>query len=618
MRLRCIKKSQVRTIFSLGVLGFFLVIAIGSIEEVFILDMLEIDVEPWHKYNPETENFERSYKWSTNEIEVWCPRDRRGIMDGKFMGSYEYVNKENGDTMSVVEKGIMLDGLRYGACKSDYALIDDKVYYSSGIILRYYIAGCPVSKSEYETWFEGGELPPGIEINKGRAVGSSSTAWERLGERYPWFVLQLQAFGFDSLYQENYLDTLELILQANTFEADEFDDYYELAIEDLKETTYDSIIQINGILAYLQGLDIVARNELRLAVLDRYYLQAGSTYDVIAEHYPGYLDLAVNEGEVPETDFALFCEKLDSAMNSYGLLDLEDPFFVDSVDARIYRALFAIMDSGEDGDLKTSLTPYHSNSRNPSFLQKVHSLMAREREQRISSTPSEVAEMVLYTLVMAYFDGDLMKESVMASWYAHEGIALPPESLTSFYAHLDANSVALVAYVYSDGGAEVSERGFVWASHHNPTLADHSGSMGSGTGFFKMDVPGLTEGEAYYARSYATNTAGTSYGNSIAFTAEESSGTGMTDSDQATLRLYPNPALSFVRISCSNTIPGNCRVQVTDLQGQLCLDEKAGRMGPGGEEIVLDISRLGKGAYVCRLLLESGETFASRMLIVAE
>jgi len=217
---------------------------------------------------------------------------------------------------------------------------------------------------------------------------------------------------------------------------------------------------------------------------------------------------------------------------------------------------------------------------------------------------------------MAYFDGDLIKESVLASWLAQNGIASPPEALTSFYKHKSTTSVTLLGYVYSDGGTDVTDRGIAWAQRNNPTLDDQFGSMGTGTGFFKLDVTGLTEGEAYYARAYATNAEGTSYGNCIIFTAEESSGTGTKDPGMETLSIYPNPAASFVSLHCPAAESGMSRVQITDMEGRVHLDMNADGIESDGRELLLDVRDLKDGSYICRLQLDSGKTFTARLLIV--
>ena len=72
--------------------------------------------------------------------------------------------------------------------------------------------------------------------------------------------------------------------------------------------------------------------------------------------------------------------------------------------------------------------------------------------------------------------------------------------------------------VTSDGGATVTARGVCWSTSQNPTTTDSHTSDGSGTGSFTSNLTGLTSSTTYYVRAYATNSAGTSYGNEVSFT----------------------------------------------------------------------------------------------------
>ena len=74
--------------------------------------------------------------------------------------------------------------------------------------------------------------------------------------------------------------------------------------------------------------------------------------------------------------------------------------------------------------------------------------------------------------------------------------------------------------VSSDGGAAVIARGVVWGTSTNPTIAlTTKTSDGTGTGSFQSAITGLTVNTRYYVRAYATNSAGTSYGNEVSFSA---------------------------------------------------------------------------------------------------
>lgn len=73
--------------------------------------------------------------------------------------------------------------------------------------------------------------------------------------------------------------------------------------------------------------------------------------------------------------------------------------------------------------------------------------------------------------------------------------------------------------ITSDGGASVTARGVVWSTSQNPTVALSTKTTdGTGTGAFTSNITGLSPNTQYYIRAYATNSAGTTYGNEISFT----------------------------------------------------------------------------------------------------
>lgn len=72
--------------------------------------------------------------------------------------------------------------------------------------------------------------------------------------------------------------------------------------------------------------------------------------------------------------------------------------------------------------------------------------------------------------------------------------------------------------ITSDGGASVTARGVCWSTSASPTTADSKTSDGTGTGSFGSSITGLQPKTKYYVRAYATNSAGTAYGNELSFT----------------------------------------------------------------------------------------------------
>lgn len=119
-----------------------------------------------------------------------------------------------------------------------------------------------------------------------------------------------------------------------------------------------------------------------------------------------------------------------------------------------------------------------------------------------------------------------------------------PAQLATITTHnvtnITSNSAVVEGTISSDGGGIITSRGFCWGTVINPTTADNIISNGSGTGYFINTLTGLSGGVTYYVRAYATNSAGTSYGNMKTFTTAPSTninyGGGVTDIDGNTYK----------------------------------------------------------------------------------
>ena len=83
---------------------------------------------------------------------------------------------------------------------------------------------------------------------------------------------------------------------------------------------------------------------------------------------------------------------------------------------------------------------------------------------------------------------------------------------------ITANSAILGGNITNDGGANVTARGVCIAYWDYPDLTDSHTSEGTGNSPFTSAITDLILGTTYHVRAYATNSAGTSYGNDVAFT----------------------------------------------------------------------------------------------------
>ena len=71
--------------------------------------------------------------------------------------------------------------------------------------------------------------------------------------------------------------------------------------------------------------------------------------------------------------------------------------------------------------------------------------------------------------------------------------------------------------ISSDGGATITQRGVCWNTSTLPTTINNITNNGTGIGSFVSNITGLVPNTTYYVRAYATNSAGTKYGNQVSF-----------------------------------------------------------------------------------------------------
>ncbi len=99
-----------------------------------------------------------------------------------------------------------------------------------------------------------------------------------------------------------------------------------------------------------------------------------------------------------------------------------------------------------------------------------------------------------------------------------------PEMPSGEYVNIKTNEVtdvtAVSAVVSAYVGAGCDGRGVCWSTSPNPTISGSHTINGSGIGSFTSNITGLTDNTKYYVRAYATNSAGTSYGEQKSFTTQ--------------------------------------------------------------------------------------------------
>jgi uncharacterized protein (TIGR02145 family) len=221
------------------------------------------------------------------------------------------------------------------------------------------------------------------------------------------------------------------------------------------------------------------------------------------------------------------------------------------------------------------------------------------------------------------------------NWDKHYGLSVrclrdaqanPPTITTSAI-----NNAILGGNVISDGGSPVTARGIVWSTAQNPTVdLTTKTSDGAGTGVFSSSLKGLKTGITYYLRAYATNEAGTNYGDQTLFTSQETTTAGSEYFSGASTavglptespkfgggiqwQMFPNPTEGLLYLSINNLpINTSSNMSVHDSFGRAVRILK--EIGHGTHKV--DLSGLPSGIYMVNLMDSNGIYQGSQRVIL--
>lgn len=426
-------------------------------------------------------------------------------------------------------------------------------------------------------------------------------------------------------------DTLETLLGAEVFAEAEFNSRYDAVVDILEETPYDTLLSIQSEMFFISGLEKLKHNEFRLAVLEYARHPEQSTYGIVTAVYPNYLHFLADSG-VTNQDFEQFCLDVEDSLISYGPLVSSDPFFTDSVDAYLFRAVFGMLEgtlsasavatgtlksSVATGNLETAVAMGTLKAAMASGIRRTgrnNALPAAQMLHFLATSP-EVAAVVASDMMNSDFiRGDILRAAVKKAWLMKKGTVVFPTIVTEFPEYHSDTSADIKGYLTWDGGAPVTARGIVWAEYDDPTTSDHTLAAGSGTGDFSVTLGQLEKGKSYYVRSYAVNSAGTAYGNCVKYVASLPSGSEVPALAPGELSVFPNPSSGKVKLRFSLEAPTTVGLRVTDMAGREVMRRQASRLPQGLNQLTLDLSPLTDGVYICRLNCGS-ESLVRRIVI---
>lgn len=149
-----------------------------------------------------------------------------------------------------------------------------------------------------------------------------------------------------------------------------------------------------------------------------------------------------------------------------------------------------------------------------------------------------------YVRAYAIIDGETLYGDEIDFWTT----SLP--TVTTYeVTNISGTSATASGNVTSEGGSPVTERGICWSTSPDPTISNSHISCGTGTGYFTVNITGLDLNTLYYVKAYATNSAGTKYGNLVSFTTSEIpdlSGTWYFEREG-----YPTVTIEFTNSYCN-------------------------------------------------------------------
>ena len=108
----------------------------------------------------------------------------------------------------------------------------------------------------------------------------------------------------------------------------------------------------------------------------------------------------------------------------------------------------------------------------------------------------------------------------------------------------------------------VTSRGICWSTMQNPTTDYDVSDGGSGIGSFNSSLTGLLPNTTYYVRAFATNSAGTAYGNQVSFTTKDVQLEYISGNNQT----YPGGGMPLPLVFKVRIFGGESSIYVDDLK----------------------------------------------------
>ena len=175
-----------------------------------------------------------------------------------------------------------------------------------------------------------------------------------------------------------------------------------------------------------------------------------------------------------------------------------------------------------DTSFKTTLTWVDNSTNEDGF--KIERKLQNENYSIIGTTLKDVTKFVdtglsenttyFYRVYSYNSKGNSLTYSNEASV---KTVVLPRPNIVISYTSFTHNKAVIESNIWNTT-SNVLDKGIVWSSNLNPTIADNKISYGEGYNVFKAVLKNLSKNTSYNVRAYAIYSFGTFYSNNLSFT----------------------------------------------------------------------------------------------------
>ncbi|MBO9700436.1 MAG: T9SS type A sorting domain-containing protein [Sporocytophaga sp.] len=180
-----------------------------------------------------------------------------------------------------------------------------------------------------------------------------------------------------------------------------------------------------------------------------------------------------------------------------------------------------------------------------------------------------------------------------------------PILTTDSITQITSQSAVSGGKIIDDGGSQIIEKGICWNTSGNPTIKNNKVVVNGEETKFVSLLSNLNGRTLYFVRAFATNIAGTSYGNQVYF--ETPLPTDLKNMVENKVSIYPNPTSKSVSISLQPLVFSEVILKIINVNGEEVYSRKIFNQANGINE-ELDLTGIVSGVYFIRIISDNNST----------